>query len=289
VDPGLRRDDNQLNGEIGGRTRVIFALPLYDDNPIQRPPLVTFALIGMCVGAFLWQLGQDPEVVAYQFGMVPAVLFGYRELPPGLAFIPPWTTIFTSMFLHAGWTHLGGNMLFLWIFGNNVEDLLGRARFLLLYLASGVAAALIQALSAVHSQVPMVGASGAVAGVLGVYLATYPRANVHCFIWIVIFFRIVAVPAWILLGLWFAMQLLSVLAAGPAEPGVAFWAHVGGFATGIILFLLLKPRRVMLLQTQKTPIWASVPPSALVGRQTFHRGSVPDAGPRYTRPPGPWS
>jgi membrane associated rhomboid family serine protease len=200
---------------------MIFALPLYDDNPIQNPPVVTYALIGMCIGAFLWQLGQDPKIVAYQFGMVPGVLFGYRALSPGLAIIPSWTTILTSMFLHAGWVHLGGNMLFLWIFGNNVEDLLGRARFLALYLASGAAAALIQAVSAAHSQVPMIGASGAIAGVLGAYLVTYPRANVHCFVWIVIFFWILAVPAWILLGLWFGMQLLSGLAAGPAAPGVA--------------------------------------------------------------------
>jgi membrane associated rhomboid family serine protease len=267
---------------------VIFALPLYDDNPIRNPPVVTYALIGMCIGAFLWQLGQDPKIVAYQFGMVPGVLFGFSELSPGLAIIPSWATIFTSMFLHAGWLHLGGNMLFLWIFGNNVEDLLGRARFLVLYLASGAAAALIQTLSAAHSQVPMIGASGAIAGVLGAYLVTYPRANVHCFVWIVIFFRILAVPAWILLGLWFGMQLLSGLAAGPAAPGVAFWAHVGGFATGIVLFLLLRPRRVMLLQAQKTPIWATVAPGDLAGRRTFHHGSVPEAGPGYPRRPGPW-
>jgi membrane associated rhomboid family serine protease len=267
---------------------VIFALPLYDDNPIERPPVVTYALIGLCVGAFLWQLGQDPGIVAYQFGMVPAVLFGYRELTPKLAIIPPWATLVTSMFLHAGWVHLGGNLLFLWIFGNNLEDLLGRVRYLGLYLCCGVAAALIQALSATHSPVPMIGASGAIAGVLGAYLMTYPRANVHCFVWIVIFFRIVAVPAWILLGLWFAMQLLSGLAADPAAPGVAFWAHVGGFATGIILFLLLRPRGVGLLQPQRTPVWATAPPSALAARQIFHRGSVPDAGRHYTRPPGPW-
>ena len=95
---------------------MIFALPLYDDNPIRNPPVVTYTLIGMCVGAFLWQLGQDPKIVAYQFGMVPGVLFGHRALSPGLAIIPSWATIFTSMFLHAGWLHLGGNMLFLWIF-----------------------------------------------------------------------------------------------------------------------------------------------------------------------------
>src|SRR5439155_101060 len=182
-----------------------------------------------CVGAFLWQLGVDPEIVAFRFGMVPAVLFGYAELPRGLATIPPWATIFTSMFLHGGWLHLGSNMLFLWIFGNNVEDLLGRGRYLLLYLASGVAAALVQGLAATQSQVPMVGASGAIAGILGAYLITYPRANVHCFVWIVIFFWVATVPAWILLGLWFLGQLLNGLAAGPAEPGVAFWAHIGGF------------------------------------------------------------
>ncbi len=267
---------------------MIFALPLYDDNPIQRPPVATYALIGMCIGAFLWQLGQPAKVVALQYGMIPAVLFGYRALSPQLAAIPPWATIFTSMFLHGGWFHLGGNMLFLWIFGNNVEDLLGRARYLLLYLGSGVAAALLQALSAKHSPIPMIGASGAIAGVLGAYLVIYPRANVHCFVWIVIFFWIVTVPAWILLGLWFAMQLLSGLAASPAAPGVAFWAHVGGFGGGIILFLLLRPGQVRLLQPQRTPIWARVPPGALAGRGTFHRGSVPDTGQRSIRPPGPW-
>ncbi len=267
---------------------MIFALPLYDDNPIRRPPVVTYGLIGMCVGAFLWQFGQDDESVAFEFGMIPAVLFGDRALPPGLAIIPPWATLFTSMFLHGGWLHLGGNMLFLWIFGNNVEDLLGRLRFLLLYLGSGVAAALLQALSAKHTQIPMIGASGAIAGVLGAYLTIYPRANVHCLVWIVVFFWVVTVPAWALLGLWFAMQLVSGVAAAADAPGVAFWAHVGGFAAGILLFLAMRPRRVRLLQPQKTPIWATAPPTALTGRRTFRRGSVPDAGPRYGGPASPW-
>ncbi len=267
---------------------MILALPLYDDNPIRQPPLVTYALIGMCVGAFLWELGQDAQLVALQYGMIPAALFGYAHLRPELAAVPPWATLFTSMFLHGGWAHLGGNMLFLWIFGNNVEDLLGRARYLLLYLGAGIVAALVQALSAAHSHVPMIGASGAIAGVLGAYLVTYPRANVHCFVWIVIFFWIVTVPAWILLGLWFALQLVSGLAVGPGSPGVAFWAHVGGFAAGIVAFLLLRPRRVILLQPQRTPIWATMPPSALAGRRTFHRGSVPDSGRSPARPRGPW-
>ena len=274
--PGLRRDDSPM----------IFALPLYDDNPIRELPVVTYTLIGLCIGAFLWQLGQDPEVVARQYGMIPAVLFGEPGAPHQP--IPPWMTIFTSMFLHGGWLHLSGNMLFLWIFGNNVEDLLGRGRYLLLYLASGAAAALIQARWAPASMIPMIGASGAIAGVLGAYLLTYPRANVHCFVWIVIFFWIVTVPAWILLGLWFALQLVSGLATEANAPGVAVWAHVGGFATGIILYLLLRSGRVGLLQPQRTPIWASVSPGALTGRRTFHRGSVPDAGTPWTRPPGPW-
>jgi rhomboid family protein len=266
---------------------MIFALPLYDDNPIRRAPLVTYFLIGMCLGAFLWQLGQNAEIVAYEYGMVPARLFGYARLTPELATIPAWATLFTSMFLHGGWLHLGGNMLFLWIFGNNVEDLLGRLRYLVLYLSSGVAAALVQALSSPSSHIPMIGASGAVAGVLGAYLVTYPRANVHCFVWIIIFFWIVTVPAWILLGLWFAGQLLGGLTLSPGSPGVAVWAHVGGFATGIFLFLVLRPHQVRLLQPQKTPVWATAPPRALSGRRTFHRGSVPDAG-RHFPPPGPW-
>jgi membrane associated rhomboid family serine protease len=267
---------------------VIFALPLYDDNPIQRTPVVTYVLIGMCIGAFFWQLGQNEEAVAYGLGMIPALLFGYAELPRGAQMIPPWATLFTSMFLHGGLLHLGGNMLFLWIFGNNIEDLLGRGRFLLLYLASGAAAALAQALADPMSQVPMVGASGAVAGVLGAYLITYPRANVHVFMWIIIFFWIVTVPAWIMLGFWFVMQLFSGLGTERGEPGVAFWAHVGGFIAGILLYLMLRPRRVMLLQPQKTPVFASAPPAALIGRRTFYGGSVPNAGGGWRRPPDPW-
>jgi membrane associated rhomboid family serine protease len=181
-------------------------------------------------------------------------------------------------------------MLFLWIFGNNVEDLLGRFRYVLLYFASGVAAALIQAGADPTSQVPMVGASGAIAGVLGAYLIVYPRANVHCFVWIIIFFWIVTVPAWILLGVWFVMQLLSGLSSGGArDVGVAFWAHVGGFGTGVFLMLLLRPRSVILLHSPKTPVFASAPASALSGRRTFHQGSVPAAGSRYPRPPSPWN
>jgi membrane associated rhomboid family serine protease len=222
---------------------VFFILPLYDDNPTGRIPLVTYALIAICVGAFLWQLGQDQDAIAYGYGMIPAVVFGTARLPPDLATVPPWATIFTSMFLHSGWLHIGGNMLFLWIFGNNIEDVLGPIRYLLLYLLSGVAAALCQALADPASTAPMLGASGAIAGVLGAYLLLYPYANVHVLVLIIIIVRIVTVPAWIMLGLWFAAQLLSGLLSESGGPGgVAFWAHVGGFVTGVALLFLMRPR-----------------------------------------------
>jgi membrane associated rhomboid family serine protease len=252
---------------------------------VQRAPIVTYALIGTCTGTWVWQLAVGDQLTAFHYGLIPAALFGYW--PPGVQPIPPWATLITSMFLHGGWMHLISNMLFLWIFGNNIEDLLGRIRYLLLYLASGAIAALVQGLSAPSSQIPMVGASGAVAGVLGAYLLTYPRANVHVLVWIIIFFWIVTVPAWVLLGFWFAMQVLSGLGTAASEPGVAFWAHVGGFVAGAGLFLMLRPRGVRVLQPQHSPTWASVPPGAMIARRRLHRGSVPDAGHRH-RPRGPW-
>ena len=261
---------------------MVFAFPLYDDNPSRRAPIVTFGLIGLCVGAFLWQLGHSQHQVLYGYGMIPAVLFGNAQLAPALRVLPAWATVLTSMFLHGGWFHLIGNMVFLWIFGNNVEDVLGRWRYLLLYLLSGVAAALFQGLSSPASHVPMVGASGAIAGVLGAYLLLYPRANVYCFIWIVIFFRILSVPAWMLLGLWFAMQLFSGLGAAAGSPGVAFWAHVGGFAAGLVLVTMLRRRGVQLLQGPRSTVFSATRP------RFTGRGSVPSAGRRYHRP-GPWS
>jgi membrane associated rhomboid family serine protease len=134
----------------------------------------------------------------------------------------------------------------------------------------------------------MIVASGAIAGVLGAYLITYPRANVHVFVWIIIFFWIVTVPAWILLGFWFVMQLFGSLGIERGQPGVAVWAHVAGFIAGLVLYLLLRPRRVMLLQPQRTPFFASAAPSALSGRRTFHGGSVPDSGRGWRPPSDPW-
>jgi membrane associated rhomboid family serine protease len=267
---------------------VFVALPLYDDNPAARIPVVTYALIGVCVAVFLWQLGGNDEAVALTYGMIPSVLFGGGPPPfPGVAEVPGWVTLFTSMFLHGGWLHLGGNMLFLWIFGNNIEDVLGPARYLLLYLLSGIAAALCQALADPASTVPMVGASGAIAGVLGAYLLLYPYANVHVLLWIIVFVRLVTIPAWIVLGLWFGLQLVSGLLKGAADPGVAFWAHVGGFVTGLGLLAVLRPRGTSLLQEAKTPAFTTAPPGGFPVRRPPGGAEPPDGSGPWDRP-GPW-
>ena len=265
---------------------MLFFLPLYDDNPISQTPYVTYMLIALCTLVFLWQLGQDDDAVAAAYGMIPAFVFHPSTLPEG-APIPAGLTIVTSMFLHGSWLHLGGNMLFLWIFGNNIEDLLGHVRYLLLYLMSGIAAALCQALPDTFSTVPMIGASGAIAGVLGSYLLVYPYAKVHVLVWIIIFIRIIAVPAWILLGLWFGLQLLDGLLSDPGDAGVAFWAHIGGFVTGATLLLLLRPRGTVLMQPPKTPSFVATAPRNFGGRDTFHRTASEIDAEKF-RPRGPW-
>jgi membrane associated rhomboid family serine protease len=191
------------------------------------------------------------------------------------------------MFLHGGWFHLVGNMLYLWIFGNNVENVLGRGRYLLLYFACGIAAALTQAFANPASHIPMVGASGAIAGVLGAYLLLHPGANVRCFVWIVIFFRIVNVPAWAMLGLWFTMNLISGLMAASGKPGVAFWAHIGGFVTGLVLVIVLRPSGVPVFQPPRSQAFAMTRPGAFTGYRGRY-GSVPQAGRRITRLRSPW-
>ena len=266
-------------------------IPLRDDNPSRITPLVTISLVVACVIVFVWQLslgGRGDQQATYSLGLIPSVLFGIHHLPPALVLVPPAATIFTSMFLHGGWMHIIGNMLYLWIFGDNVEDAMGHARFLVFYLTCGVAAALTQALLDPQSTLPMVGASGAISGVLGAYLLLYPWSKVHVFLWIVIFFRIVTVPAWILLGLWFAMQLVSGVSRPAGSPGVAFWAHIGGFVSGLILVVVLRPAGVPLFLPARSRGFVAISPRAFAGRRTFHRGSVPDTGRPYREPPRPW-
>ncbi|RIA00044.1 rhomboid family intramembrane serine protease [Cereibacter sphaeroides] len=206
--------------------------PIRDHNPSGRTPYVTYALIVANVLIFLaMNYGSASplalEAAFFDWGLVPAELMqgqGYEGL-------------LTSMFLHGGWAHLLGNMLFLYIYGDNLEDVLGHGGFSLFYLAAGLAAAGAQVLADPFSWIPMVGASGAIAGVMGGYLLLFPRAKVDVLIIIVIFFRIIPVPAFLLLGLWFLFQVVSGVAVPTDQGGVAYWAHAGGFGAGILLTL----------------------------------------------------
>lgn len=225
-------------------------IPLRDDNPTTLKPVITVGLIALCTLAFFWQLslGAHAEAVIQALGVMPATLFGSQRPSPELMQVPAALTIVTSMFLHGGWMHLIGNMLYLWIFGNNVEDAMGHGRFILFYLFCGVAAVLAQALPAPDSTIPMIGASGAISGVLGAYLLLYPHARVLVLIPLGYFSRMLYLPAMLVLGFWFLLQLLSTFLADPNQPGVAFGAHAGGFIAGMLLVPLFKRRNVRLFR-----------------------------------------
>ncbi len=224
-------------------------IPLRDDNPSFRPQIVTVSFIVMCVLVWLWQLSfgaQGGQRIVYALGVVPASLLGKQQLPPELSLVAPWMTVFTSMFMHGGWMHLIGNMLYLWVFGDNVEDSMGHGRFVVFYLLCGVAAVLAQALPDPSSTIPMVGASGAISGVLGAYLLLYPHARVLVAIPLGFFLHTMRIPAGLVLVLWFGLQLLSNVMAQPGQGGVAFRAHIGGFIAGLVLIPIFKQRRVRL-------------------------------------------
>jgi len=255
-------------------------LPLYDDNPTRRTPVVTIAFIALCVLVFVWQTSLGPrgeERAIYSFAVIPAVLFGYAELPEPLRVVPPWMSVVTSMFMHGGWLHIGGNMLYLWIFGNNVEDSMGRGRFVVFYLLCGTAAALAQSFAAPTSEVPMLGASGAIGGVLGAYLVLHPKANVGVLFWFIIIVRIITVPAVLVLGFWFAGQILSGVTTPTTdgEGGVAFWAHVGGFVAGAVLIPFFKHRGVPLMEPAHSRPFAVMPPGTPI-----RRSRIPESGNR---------
>lgn len=225
-------------------------IPLHDDNPTRTTPYLTAGIMAACTLVYLWQASLGPrggQAVVYALGLVPAVLVHKLNLPPELNLVPAQATIFTSMFLHGSFLHLAGNMLFLWIFGNNIEDAMGHFRYVLFYLICGVAAAMGQVLQDPASQLPMIGASGAISGVLGAYMLLYPRARVLVVVPLGIYFPLLTLPAAWVLGFWFAMQLLSSALAG-GEGGIAWFAHIGGFATGMLLVPLFKKRGVRLFQ-----------------------------------------
>lgn len=231
-------------------------IPLKDDIPTRTVPFVTVGLIVANVLAFFYQasleLTNDPVALkaarefVFEFGLIPCRLTGGCAVPGG--FPSPAATVFTSMFLHGGLFHVAGNMLYLWIFGNNVEDTLGHSRFLGFYLLTGVVAALAQTAAGPDSAIPMIGASGAVSGVLGAYLLLFPHANVLTLVAFGFFIRIIRIPAMIVLGFWIVVQLLNGLVTfgNSARGGVAWFAHVGGFLAGLALlqiFLLRRRRR----------------------------------------------
>lgn len=235
--------------------------PLRDNNPRHGKPVVTVALIALNALVFLYALSLPEEVLEelfYRWGFVPARLLLGNETT-ALGFLPDgWTTPLTSMFLHAGWAHLLGNMWMLWLFGDNVEDRFGHLRFLAFYVLCGLAAAWTHFLIGPHSAVPTVGASGAVAGVMGAYLLLFPRARIVTLVWFLFVFDFVEIPAIVFLGLWIAVQVWSgsMTLTMPESAGVAFWAHVGGFAAGAaLLFPMLRGR--------------PVPPSALWRRRRW--------------------
>jgi len=228
-------------------------LPIRDENPTRHFPIATLLLLIANLAAYGWEAAQAGSIIAplgaptlraavETFGVVPARLSVLEGGPPGWPVLGPFLTLFTSTFLHGDLMHLLGNMLYLWIFGNNVEDVMGSFRFLGFYFTCGVVASLSQVAADPLSTLPMVGASGAIAGVLGAYLIRFPRARVLVLVWLFVFVRVVRIPALIVLGIWFVYQLLAAGRGGAA--GIAWHAHVGGFVAGaLLLHLFSSPRR----------------------------------------------
>lgn len=229
--------------------------PLHDDNPTELFPVVTILLIGLCLAAWWYVQGAGFSEQALTqsicgLGAIPAEVSGRFAAggagpgPCGLGGLT-WQALFSSMFLHASWMHLIGNMWFLWIFGNNVEDSMGHLRFLVFYVLAGLVAAMAHVLSDPSSTLPMVGASGAISAVMGAYLVLYPRALVHTLFFFIVFFRIIPLPAWVLVGYWIVIQVVSSLLEPSGGGGVAYMAHIGGFLAGVVLiFAFRNPKLV---------------------------------------------
>ena len=260
----------------------MFFLPLFDENSTSSRPIVVWILMAACIVVFFWQqsLHDVPARLAlYQLGFVPTIVFQGDTLPTKLTLVPAWATIITSMFLHAGWLHLGGNMLYLWIFGDNVEDAMGPVKFIIFYALCGVAAAFSQGMIAPESTIPMIGASGGIAGVLGAYIMLHPKAAVRTFVLIFVFVRFINLPAWLVLGVWIAGQFVAVpQALAGNEGGVAYMAHIGGFLAGMALIPFFKHRNVALFDR-------SLPPQRWSGEPISFATIKSEAKQRYRRDP----
>jgi len=233
--------------------------PYRDDNPTLLTPVVTLGLIALNILTWGWLqgFGLEPTLSASicRLGLIPGELLGAlapgTEIPAGrgmacvVGAVPTWHTAVTSMFLHGGWFHLLGNMWFLWVFGNNVEDSMGHGRFVVFYLVCGLAAAAAQVVTEPASPIPMVGASGAISGVMGAYVLLYPRVRVRVLVFLGILFMRVGLPAWAMLGYWFLLQLAGAAMAPGGEGGIAFWAHAAGFLAGLALIPLFRDPRLI--------------------------------------------
>lgn len=212
--------------------------PIRDHNPSGRTPYVVYTLMAANILVFVGYVGLFSDARAINMFFFDWAIIPLRIIQGDGAY-----TLVTSMFLHGGWMHLAGNMLFLFIFGDNMEDEMGHFRFLAFYLAAGIVAGLIQVVSAPYSDVPMVGASGAIAGVMGGYLLLFPKARVDILLILIIIFRVFPIPAWIMLLIWFGMQFIGGIGTDPTQGGVAYWAHAGGFVAGMLLTVPLWLRR----------------------------------------------
>jgi membrane associated rhomboid family serine protease len=229
-------------------------IPLKDDNPTYSTPVITYSIIGICVLVFIIQIGSpsySDGKLFYSYGLIPAIFTGKSQLPTELYQIPANVTLFTSMFMHGGFMHLIGNMLYMWIFADNIEDELGTMKFIIFYLLSGVAAALTQVYMDPGSSIPMIGASGAIGGVLGAYIVNHPRAKVLVLIPLGFFTQIVKVPAIFVLGIWFVLQFVNSALTSSTGGGVAYGAHIGGFVFGAIAILFFNRGRKKI-----SPVWS---------------------------------
>ena len=221
----------------------MFFFPFADENPTTTKPIVSWSLILICSIIFLNYIFEQEylkEQIFLSFGMIPAILFGHSELSTSLKVVPAFISIITSMFLHGSWMHLIGNMTYLYIFGDNIEDNLGKIKFIIFYLLTGVFAALSQSLLDPNSTTPMIGASGAISGVLGAYLVLFPKAKIKVFFWFIIIFKIFKIRAFIVLGGWILIQFFSFSGDDLNSGGVAYAAHIGGFISGVVLINFMK-------------------------------------------------
>ena len=218
-------------------------IPYKDDNPINIIPISTILIISLNMLVFIMQLlsGEDSRSIVYSYGAIPQNIIGFQSNQP----IPAYLTILTSMFMHGGVFHIAWNMLYFWIFGNNIEERLGHIRFILFYLFCGVVAALSHILLSPDSNVPMIGASGAVSGMLGAYILLFPMAQVRTIVLLGFYITVVRIPALIVIGFWAIIQVVSGLLSqgNAAQGGIAFFAHVGGFVAGLFTIKLWQPRR----------------------------------------------